>query len=129
VLFGPHLPCETAQRGRGKCGGIVEVKVSRVPRRIAGVFDRDRVSGRILAVQETGNAKHPVAVRARGIAPEGNGEQLQRGFLLLEVEAIDAPRHLVLAGRCTQNCGGSGHGIGCPERSDSGISVHVDIYI
>lgn len=33
-------------------------------------FDRDRMSGRMLPVEETGDAKHPVAVGASGIAAD-----------------------------------------------------------
>jgi hypothetical protein len=129
VLFGPYLPCNSAEREHGIRGGIVEVKIRRVPSQIAGVFDRDRMGGRILSIQESGDAKHPVAVRASGIAAEGNGEQLEDSFLPPKVEAIDMPKHLILTRRCGQNCGGSRDGIGGPERSDSGRPVHVDIYI
>ncbi len=98
VLFGLYLPCDSAQREHRIRDGIVEVKIRRVPRRIAGVFDRDRMSGRILAIQESGDPKHPVAVRASGIAAEGNGEQLEDSFLPPKVEAIDMPKHLILTG-------------------------------
>ena len=53
--------------------------------------------GRILAVQETGDAQHPVPVRASGIAAEGFGGQLECLFLPLEVEAGDSPERLVFA--------------------------------
>ena len=60
----------------------VEPKVVGSPDGIAGIFDRDEVRGIVLAIQESGDAKHPVAVGASGIAAEGDGEQLERLFLL-----------------------------------------------
>jgi hypothetical protein len=42
--------------------------------------------------------EHPIAVRAGRIAAEGDGEQLERLFLPLEVEALDAPEDLIFAG-------------------------------
>ena len=47
---------------------------------------------------ESRDAKNPVAVGASRIAAEGDGEQLERDFLMLEVEAFDAPEDLVLPG-------------------------------
>jgi len=43
--------------------------------------------GGILPVEETGDAKHPVPVRASGIAAKCLGDQLEHLFLTLEVEA------------------------------------------
>ena len=58
---------------------------------VAGVFDCNRMSGFVLAVEESRHSKNAVAVGASGVSTEGDGEQLQRVLLLVEVEAFDPP--------------------------------------
>jgi len=64
VLYRLQCPCDPAEREHG----IIQSKVTTIRDRIRGVFDRHLVGERILAIQRTGNAEHPVAVRASGIA-------------------------------------------------------------
>jgi hypothetical protein len=94
MLSGLHLPCDSARRERGN----VDTKVAQIPGGIARVFDGNAVGRRILLIQESGDAEDAVAIGASEIAAEGNGEELEGRFLLLEIEAIDAPKRLVLAG-------------------------------
>jgi hypothetical protein len=125
LLPGLHLRCDSAQRERAH----VETKVFWSRDRIREVFDRYAVGGRILAIQKTGDAKHPVTVGASGIAAKGDGEQLEGSFLVLKVEAVYTPKHLVFVGRCSQHYGRLGNRSGGQERSDSGLAVLVDVYI
>ena len=60
-------------------------------RRIAEIFDRNRVGRIVLAVAESGHPKDTVAVGASRVATEGESEQLERVLLLVEVEAFDPP--------------------------------------
>src|ERR1700748_336825 len=94
---------------------------------IRGIFDRDEVRGRILAVVETGDAKDPVAIGAGKIAAEGGCDLFEHESLAGEVEAFDAPEHLVLAGRCREDGGSWRHAIRCPKRSEPGIAVFINI--
>ena len=107
----------------------IEPEVSGSPDGIVGIFDRDAVGRIVLAIQESGDAEDPVAVGASGIAAEFDGEQLERLFLTLKVEAIDPPEHLVFAGRCREDRRRRWDGIGGPERSEPGVAIRVDIYI
>ena len=85
--------------------------------------------GRILPVKETGYAQHTVSVGASGIAAEGLGDQLQRLFLTLEVEAGDSPERLIFARRSRDDCSWRRNQIGRPQRSESGVAVLINIYI
>jgi hypothetical protein len=125
VFSGLHSPCDSAERERG----IVEMKVARIPDAVAGVFDGDAVRRRILLIEETGDAEDAIAVRASGIAAKGNGEQLECRFLLLEIEAFDLPKSLVLAERCGEDRSRKRHGVGSAERGDPGLAICVDVYI
>lgn len=71
--------------------GNIKSEVGGSPNGIAGIFDGDAVSGVVLAIQESRYTENPVAVRASGIAAEGDGEQLKRLFLTLKVEILDSP--------------------------------------
>ena len=101
----------------------VESEVIWSPDRIAGIFSRDSVRWIVLAIQETGDAEHPVAIGAGGIAAEGDGEPLERQFLLCKVEAFhrakapDIFRANWRGSRWRRYC------IGRPERSEPGVSV------
>jgi hypothetical protein len=96
--------------------------------RIAGVFDRDEVRGIVLAVAESGHTENPVAVGASGVATEGDGEQLERVLLLVEVEAFDPPKHLILAGDVERiTVGTARHPTPGAQRFGSPIYVDVDI--
>src|ERR1700733_11005874 len=95
--------------------------------RIAGIFDRDGVSGIVLAVAESGHSENPVAVGASGVTAERDGEQLQRAFLLVEVEAFDPPKHLILVRRCREDHGRNRYVFRLPERSDSVLTIYVDV--
>ena len=90
-------------KGRGICGRNLQPEVIRRPDEIVGIFDGDTMGEIVLLVQEAGDAEHPVAVRTGGVAAEGDGEQLERLLLPLEVEALDAPKDLVLVWRCGEN--------------------------
>ena len=85
--------------------------------------------GRILLVEETGYAQHTVSVGASRIAAEGLGDQLERLFLPLEVEAGDSPERLVFARRSRDDRGRRGNQIGRPQRSEPGVAVVINIYI
>src|ERR1700679_729608 len=108
---------------------MIQSEVRRMVGRITGVFDCDRVSGNVFTVAESRHTENAVAVGASGVSTERDGEQLQCAFLLVEVEALDAPKHLILVRRCRENHSRSRHDITYPERSDTGIPVYVDIYI
>ena len=108
---------------------ILKPKIRWTVDRIGWVFDRDRMRGRILPVEETGNAQHSVSVRASGIATEGLGDQFERLFLTLEVEASDSPERLVFAGRSRDDRGRRGNQIGRPQRSEAGVAILVDLCI
>jgi len=71
----------------------------------------------------------PVAVRASGLAAEGDDEQFERAFLSLEGNAVNAPMDLILAERYREDCGRCGNCIGGPERSEAGLSVDVEIQV
>jgi hypothetical protein len=62
----------------------VQPEVIDIPSGIAGVFDGDGIRRIVLAIQESRQAKHAVAVRAGGIAAKGDGKQFQGAFLLFE---------------------------------------------
>ena len=62
----------------------------------------------VLAIQGAGYAEDAVAVGASGIATESNGEKFERGFLTVEVEAIDPPEHLYLPGDVNRIVVGTG---------------------
>jgi hypothetical protein len=95
----------------------------------AGIFDCDAVDGIVLTIQETRQTENTVAVSTSGIATEGNSEQLEHLFLTRKVEAIDPPEHLIFTWRCRKDCGGRWHGIRCPQLSEPGVAVRVDVYI
>ena len=57
------------------------------------------------------------------------GEQLERLFLALEVEAGDSPERLIFAGRSRENRGRRGHSIRRPQRSEPGVAVVINIDI
>jgi hypothetical protein len=80
VLSVLHLPRNSVHRERDRCQRNIEMKVTRIRDRITGVFDRDRMDRRILAIQETGDTENPIAVGASGIAADGKNELLERGF-------------------------------------------------
>lgn len=63
---------------------------------IGRIFYGNEVSGRILPIGESGDAKHPVAIGASRITAEGNGEPLECKLLLLKVESFHTPEDLVL---------------------------------
>ena len=48
---------------------------------------------------------------------------------VLEVEAFDAPEHLIFAWRCREDCGRRRDCIRRSERSEPGVAVCVDVYI
>src|SRR5580658_2294561 len=125
VLSRLYLPCDSPKGEHGN----VEMEVTRIPDRIAGIFDGDAVRRRILLILESGDAENAVAVGASRIAAESDGELFECSFLPLEIEAIDPPKRLVLAGRCGEDGRWRRDSIGYPERSDTGIPIRVDIYI
>jgi hypothetical protein len=53
----------------------IEPEVGGSPDGIAKIIDGDTVRGIVLVIQETGDAKYPVAVGASGIATESDGKQ------------------------------------------------------
>ena len=69
----------------------IKPEVAGSPDGIAEIFDGDKVRGIVLAIQEAGDAKYPVAVGASGITTESDGKQFERLFLTRKVEVIDAP--------------------------------------
>ena len=83
---------------------ISQLKVLGMRRRSARVFDRYKVRRSVLLVQESRQAKDPVAVGASRVSTEGHGQQFEQGFLLLKGEAFDPPKHLVFARRCGHDC-------------------------
>ena len=87
------------------------------------------MGGNVLAIHKSRHTEDTVTVGTGEIAAEGNGEQLEGAFLPLEVEAFDALKHLIFVGRCGQDRGRWRDSIGGPERSDSGFSIGVDVYI
>ena len=82
---------------RGISGRNLQPKVVGRPDGIVGIFDGDKMGGIVLLVQEAGDAEHPVAVRAGRVAAEGDGEQLERLLLPLEVKALNTPEDLAFA--------------------------------
>src|SRR5208337_4587397 len=123
------LRCVSAEREHGRDFEILKPKIGWTVDRIGWVFDCDRMRRRILPVEETGDAQHPVTVGASGIAAEGLGDQLERLFLALEVEASDSPESLVFARRSRDDSGRRGNQIGCPQSSEPGVAVFINIYI
>ena len=92
-------------------------------------MDGDEMRRLVLESRESRQAKDAVAVGASGIAPEGDGKQLEGAFLLLEGIAVYAPKDLILAERCREDCVRRGNGIGGPERSEAGLAVGIQIKI
>ena len=126
---GRRLPCVPASRQHGGANRIFKPEVGGSVHSIRWVFDRDRMSGRILLVQESGKAQHPVPVRASGIAAEGLGDPLEHLFLMLKVEARDAPESLIFARRCRDNRGWRGHLIRRLQPSKSDVTLLVDVEV
>jgi len=60
---------------------------------------------------------------------EGLGNQFERLFLPLEVEASDSPERLVFTRRSRDDRGWRGHSIRRPQRSEPGVAVCINIYI
>jgi hypothetical protein len=85
------------------------------------------VSGIVFAVAESGHSENSVSVGASGVATEGDGKQLQRAFLLVEVEAFDPPKHLILVRRCREDHGRNRYVFRLPKRSDSVLTIYVDV--
>ncbi len=104
-------------------------KSAGVPTESQGYSTVTRWAGSYLRFRKPGNRRTRLQSVASGIAAEGDGEQLESAFLRGEVEAFDAPKHLVLTLRCREDCRGNRHGIRRPERSEPGVSVRVDVYI
>src|ERR1700678_3150973 len=93
------------------CRQNVQTEVIDIPSGMAWVFDRDGIRRIVLAIEESWQAKHAVAVRAGGIAAKGDGKQFQGAFLLFEAEAVNSPKDLVLTERCGDDCVRRGDGI------------------
>src|ERR1700722_8966432 len=93
-----HWPRDSAKREHGIRQCIVEMKVGRIPPRIAGVFDRYQMGRRILTVEESRDTEDAVAIGASWVAAEGKGELLERRFLTIRVETFDMPENLIFAG-------------------------------
>src|SRR5579871_3200087 len=104
------LPVYTASHAGG-FNELFEPEIRRFPRWKIPVFDRHRVCGRILPIEEAGDAEYPVAIGAGRIATEGNGELLESHLLRLKIEAFDAPEDLVLARRSSEDSGSRRHRI------------------
>jgi hypothetical protein len=102
------LPCVSVERLHGSDLDILKPEIGWTVDRIGWEFDRDGMRRRILLVEKSGNAQHPVPVGASGIAAEGLGDQLECLFLPLEVEAGDSPERLVFAGRSRDDRGRRG---------------------
>jgi len=58
---------------------------------------------------------------------ECHRQQLERHLLRVEVEVLHAPQHLVFACRCEDDHIRLRHKLRSPERSEPGLSVHVDV--
>src|SRR5579875_3801169 len=114
---------------RDSCGRNLQPEVTGSPDGIVGIFDGDAVGRIVLLVQEAGDAEHPVTVRAGRVAAKGESKQFQRLFLTLEIEALDAPKDLILTGRRRQNRSRRRHEFRCPKRSEPGIAIGVDVQI
>ena len=121
--------CDCAGRKDGVGGQNIQPEIIGIPGGIAGVFDRHRIRGIVLAIEESGQAENPVAVGTSGIAAKGNGKQFQGAFLLFESEAVNSPKDLVFTERCREDCIRRGNRIGGPERSEAGLSIGIQIQI
>src|ERR1035441_1467394 len=83
----------------------------------------------VLAVAESRHTEDTVAIRAGWVTTEGDGKKLERVLLLVKVEALDPPKHLVFARRCRENRGRNRHRIGRSQSADSVLAVHIDVEI
>ena len=72
--MGGLLPCVSTEWQHGRADDGIKLEVGWTVDRIGWEFDRDRMRGRILPVEETGDAQHPVSGGASGIAAEGLGD-------------------------------------------------------
>ena len=106
-----------------------EAKVLGIRGRFAQVFDRYEMRRRVLMVQESRQAKHPVTVGASRVAAKGEGEHLEGGFLPLEGKAFDPPKHLVFAGGCGHDCRRNRDRIRGPQRVEFRIPIEVQIQV
>ena len=129
VLPGSVCRCKSAKLENRIELGIVETEVLGTIDSITGILGNYRVRRIVLTVLKSGETENTVAVSASGVSTEGDGEQLQGVFPLVEVEAIDAPEHLILAERCREDCSRRRDGIGGSERSEPAVAIRVDIYI
>ncbi len=78
----------------------IQPEVIGIPSGIARVFDGHLTRRIVLAIQESRQAKHAVAIRTGGISAKGDRKQLQRAFLLFEREAVNPPKDLIFTERC-----------------------------
>src|SRR4029077_8508116 len=110
-------------------GQNIQPEVIGIPSGNAGVFNGDGIRRIVLAIQESGKAENPIAVRAGGIAAKGNRKQFQRAFLLFKSEAVNSPEDLVLTERCREDCIRRGNRIRGAERSEAGLAIGVQIKV
>src|SRR4029077_14768780 len=110
-------------------GQNIQPEVIGIPSGNAGVFNGDGIRRIVLAIQESGKAENAIAVRASGIAAQGNRKQFQRAFLLFKTEAVNSPEDLVLTEGCREDRIRRGNRIRGAERSEAGLAIGVQIKV